>query len=84
MRLVSDAAGVVTRKGFLPENLRPLAHEVVVPQSLAVLADAVLRAVEEVFGLSVAVRTGNAVQEKVLLLHACRLVFFLVGPHPAV
>ena len=68
----------------MPEYLGPLAHVVVVPQGLAVLGDALLGAVEEILGLSVALRTHDALQEEVLVLHASGLVLGLAGSGPGV
>jgi hypothetical protein len=73
----SDPAGVVGSEGLVPEHEGTLAHEVVVAEGLAVLADPVLDAVEEVLGLLVAVRLEHAVQEDLLVLDAGRLVLVL-------
>jgi hypothetical protein len=70
----SDAARVVLREGLVPEDLRPLAHVVVVSQRLALLSDALLHAVLEVPTLLVALRLQHALQEDLLVLHAGRLV----------
>lgn len=46
--------GVVLREGLMPEDLRPLAHVVVVPQRLALLRHAFLHTMLEVLRLLVA------------------------------
>jgi hypothetical protein len=84
MIIPSDPAGVVVREGLVPKYLRPLAHVVVVPQSLAVLGDAVLGAVHEVLGLLEAVRLHDAVQKYLLVLNAGGFVLALRGTDPVI
>lgn len=76
----SDPAGVVVGEGLMPEDLGTLAHEVVIAEGLALLADAVLGAVDEVLSLFVAVGLEDAVEEDVFVLDAGGLVLIFRGP----
>lgn len=63
----------------MPEDLGPLAHEVIIAQGLALLADSVLSAVDEVFGFLVAVGLEDAIEEDVFVFDAGGFVFVLRG-----
>ena len=58
----------------MPEDLRALAHVVVIAQSLTFLGHALLHAVLEVLRLLVALRFQHALQENLFILLAGRLV----------
>ena len=66
----SNPARIVIAESLVPIYLGPLAHVVVVPQRLAILGHAFLRAVLEVFGLLKTFRTHHTLQEDILVLFA--------------